>query len=874
MKTLGIILLLAVLASLAFADSVPNYFPIQGRLMNATNATIQGTNSINFSIYNVSSGGTPLYSSLQSITTSSDGIYAAMLTGINLSFNIPYFLGITVGSNSEMAPRTNLSTAPFAYRANISDWINPNNTLFSNCPSGKVVQNVTTGGVQCISTGGSGTVTQVNNGTGILGGPITATGTLSVDTAYTDARYQLTNASLNWSYLQNFPSACGAGNAVTGVGSSLTCGAFLTFETDPLWSANFSNFSGQITRLVSSNGSIYVSMASLNVTVNDLVSSNTTMAGRVGRLESSNGSIYVSIASLNVTVNDLVTSNGTMAGRVSRLESSNGSIYTSLASLNVTVNDLVTSNGTTIGRISRLESSNGSIYISISALNTSTDGRLTRLESSNTTTIASIDILNATMNASKAVAGTCPGGQAVQSTSNNSAPTCVAYNNGSGSVTSVSTGLGVYGGPISTSGTINLDTNYTDQRYAGTNLIYFLFNASSDITNYTVMNKSNTSNVPQVYAFSSVANGDNLTNYTSNSTIPFYIAPGVGLVHINATKTAGSATVQIQANLWDLNTSGGQYLIASSNLSGVLTATNTGYDLVYLTNFTWINASHRLALGFNASVSGGTAPTINLFVEGNLSNVTASRIQIPIASSSDTYTNANIESVAWSKLIGFPAGCSGSNAITTLGTVPSCAVFIQNESDPLWSGNFSNTSDQITRLISSNTTTNTNLANNFTYSVALNNNITNVANNLSTNATANLNNWTNQSLIDGNLTQNWTNLNGRANRLESSNTSIYSLVATLNTTTSADNTTIFNRITNNTNVLSGVNFTNASGYAPINFSITNNGLIINTTIGIQNCNTSTRGAMWVNESSSGDYFYWCGKNSSGSFIWVQQGTTG
>src|SRR4029450_3882150 len=51
----------------------------------------------------------------------------------------------------------------------------------------------------------SGTVTSVGSGTGLTGGPITSTGTLSLDTSYTDGRYaplthghdvsQITNAA-------------------------------------------------------------------------------------------------------------------------------------------------------------------------------------------------------------------------------------------------------------------------------------------------------------------------------------------------------------------------------------------------------------------------------------------------------------------------------------------------------------------------------------------------------------------------------------------------------------------------------------------------------------------------------------------------------
>lgn len=61
--------------------------------------------------------------------------------------------------------------------------------IAGSCAAGTVVQNTTTGGVQCV-TGGSGTVTSVNaDAPALLGGAITISGNVSLNLSFLDARY-------------------------------------------------------------------------------------------------------------------------------------------------------------------------------------------------------------------------------------------------------------------------------------------------------------------------------------------------------------------------------------------------------------------------------------------------------------------------------------------------------------------------------------------------------------------------------------------------------------------------------------------------------------------------------------------------------------
>ena len=95
--------------------NVPQTLNLHGKLTNHSEDAQVGTFSVNFSIYNLSSGGTPLYSQTHSVSTDNDGIYTTILSGLTgVDFEQQTYLGITVESDSEMTPRINLTSVPSA----------------------------------------------------------------------------------------------------------------------------------------------------------------------------------------------------------------------------------------------------------------------------------------------------------------------------------------------------------------------------------------------------------------------------------------------------------------------------------------------------------------------------------------------------------------------------------------------------------------------------------------------------------------------------------------------------------------------------------------------------------------------------------------
>jgi len=118
-----------LLSTIAFA--VPNSLTLQGKLTNLAGASQQGTYNFTFRIYDAPTSGNILWELPNfNITTDANGVYDVILNGLNLSFADQYYLGITLSTDSESAPRINLTSSPYSFRANISESLNPNAGYF------------------------------------------------------------------------------------------------------------------------------------------------------------------------------------------------------------------------------------------------------------------------------------------------------------------------------------------------------------------------------------------------------------------------------------------------------------------------------------------------------------------------------------------------------------------------------------------------------------------------------------------------------------------------------------------------------------------------------------------------------------------------
>ncbi|RKZ29692.1 hypothetical protein DRQ33_08565, partial [bacterium] len=116
-----IIVFCLVLSAIVFA--IPHQMNYQGKITDASGVAIDGTVSITFSIYDVESGGTALWTETHPSVLVNKGLFDVILGGITpieLDFDTDYWIEITVESEV-LTPRIPLKSVGYAYRAEVAD---------------------------------------------------------------------------------------------------------------------------------------------------------------------------------------------------------------------------------------------------------------------------------------------------------------------------------------------------------------------------------------------------------------------------------------------------------------------------------------------------------------------------------------------------------------------------------------------------------------------------------------------------------------------------------------------------------------------------------------------------------------------------------
>lgn len=95
----------------------------QGHLANQDGVPITGTVSLVLSLYDVGTGGTPLWTENQAVPVSS-GIFSVQLGAVTplpaaLFLQDSLFLGVKVGADAEMTPRQRLTSTAYSVRSEI-----------------------------------------------------------------------------------------------------------------------------------------------------------------------------------------------------------------------------------------------------------------------------------------------------------------------------------------------------------------------------------------------------------------------------------------------------------------------------------------------------------------------------------------------------------------------------------------------------------------------------------------------------------------------------------------------------------------------------------------------------------------------------------
>ena len=118
MKRGKIILIFCMIFLVSSVCAIPQTFNIHGKVTDSGGTALSGATVMNFSIYDAWTSGNLLWTSdNQTVMVDSDGIYNFILSAIDLNFSEQYYLGVKIESDAEMIPRINLTSSPYAFRA-------------------------------------------------------------------------------------------------------------------------------------------------------------------------------------------------------------------------------------------------------------------------------------------------------------------------------------------------------------------------------------------------------------------------------------------------------------------------------------------------------------------------------------------------------------------------------------------------------------------------------------------------------------------------------------------------------------------------------------------------------------------------------------
>lgn len=126
-RHISIILVYVVLAAwVAAGAGVPQMINYQGRLTSSAGAPITATLSITFTIYDDTTGGDVKWTETQPTVVVTDGFFSVKLGSVNPLDETVFagagrFLGITVGTDPEITPRTRITSTGYAHQVGSID---------------------------------------------------------------------------------------------------------------------------------------------------------------------------------------------------------------------------------------------------------------------------------------------------------------------------------------------------------------------------------------------------------------------------------------------------------------------------------------------------------------------------------------------------------------------------------------------------------------------------------------------------------------------------------------------------------------------------------------------------------------------------------
>lgn len=117
-QTIAVLVIGLYCVSQMVAQGVVGTLRIQGTLKNNNGQpATDGNYALTFKLYTADAGGTAIWTETQPAVAIAGGVYSVVLGSVSPltpAFDVPYWLGVTIGSGTELQPRTALTAAPYA----------------------------------------------------------------------------------------------------------------------------------------------------------------------------------------------------------------------------------------------------------------------------------------------------------------------------------------------------------------------------------------------------------------------------------------------------------------------------------------------------------------------------------------------------------------------------------------------------------------------------------------------------------------------------------------------------------------------------------------------------------------------------------------
>ena len=172
------VILLSVLSIPPLYAQIPGLINFQGKLLDTSNNPKNGTFSMVFSIYNVATGGSALWTETQPSVSVTNGVFSVQLGAVtpipqSVFVSSPTYLEVDIAGQTG-SPRQELVTSPYAFSSGQADTATVALTAENLVPGNpNYIQNT-----QSLQ---SGAVFHVSSAT--VGGPFVATGTVNLGSA-------------------------------------------------------------------------------------------------------------------------------------------------------------------------------------------------------------------------------------------------------------------------------------------------------------------------------------------------------------------------------------------------------------------------------------------------------------------------------------------------------------------------------------------------------------------------------------------------------------------------------------------------------------------------------------------------------------------